>query len=569
MTPTRPTTLAYPASPLARELRSLLDATGWFDDGALCVLQLSWAPIYQQERVGSGLNLVASHLAAALRSRGARIAAIASGLTYRPFSGPHLAADRAWRNCACFNLINSTNLATGNFNFRNVNGQQSAPVDTRLLIDFARAAGVQVAHIHSFEGFPFDIVRALKGVGVPVVYTPHNYYALCPQIDLNRSERRVCDDFEGGNACVNCLAAPDPTTERRYRARLQALDAALGPGSYHALTNATRNAPRAFTNWITGGDARPHAPSTQPTGDSAIQATREAPKPDAPTPMHIKQADAHDPARINRLLNGDHHLRVLNAYGQRRVAAVDALNHATAVLCPSAFLLETHAAMGVSRDRLVHLPIALPHLDQLRAQAQSAPDQDLAPWRSTDPRPLRLCFLGTVHPNKGLMTLLRAVLSLTPSERDRIHLLVHATGGDEPLRRWLANVPQVAFLGAYDLARLASLAREYDVALFPNAGLDNSPLVVLEHLNLGKFTLASDLGGVTGLINPANGMRIPASDPAAWATALRALIHGDVNIPAPNQVRAASNLRCFEGFAHDTLVYLRRAALASHNQSAS
>jgi glycosyltransferase involved in cell wall biosynthesis len=287
---------------------------------------------------------------------------------------------------------------------------------------------------------------------------------------------------------------------------------------------------------------------------------RKAPGHDSPTPPHIKEAEPHDPARIDRLLRGDHHLRVLNAYGQRRVAAVDALNHASAILCPSAFVLETHAAMGVSRERLVHVPLSLPHLDELRANAVVARDHDEVPWRASDSRPLRICFLGTVHPNKGLMTLLRAVLSLTPSERDRIHLLVHATGGDEPLRRWLAHVPQVAFLGPYDLSRLASLSREYDVAAFPNAGLDNSPLVVLEHLNLGKFTLVSDLGGVTGLINPGNGVRVAATDPAAWASAIRDLINGEVSIPTPDQVRAASGLRCFEGFAHDTLVYLRRAA---------
>lgn len=563
MTTPQPAKMPYPASPLSRDARALLEKTGWFDDGALRVLQLSWAPIHAQERVGSGLNLVASSLASHLRTRGVRIAAIASGLTYRPFSGPHLASDRAWRGCACFNLVNATNLATGNFNFRNVNAQQAAPVDTRLIVDFARSAGVQVVHLHSFEGLPFDIVRSLKGAGVACVYTPHNYYALCPQIDLNRNERRVCDDFEGGNACVKCLGSPDPKVERRYRGRLQAVDAALGCGSYAALTHAARNLPRSFKNWMTGGAPAPHSPHATVARENPPSSSSELPKPDAPTPAHIKEADAHESARVDRLLRGDHHLRVLNAYGQRRVAAVEALNHASAILCPSAFLLEVHAAMGVSRDRLIHVPISLPHLDELRTRAQADAYHALPPWRASDSRPLRLCFLGTVHPNKGLMTLLRAVLSLTPAERERIHLLVHATGGDEPLRRWLANVPQVAFLGPYDLTRLQSLAREYDVGVFPNAGLDNSPLVVLEHLSMGKFTLASDLGGVTGIINPANGVRIPASDPIALAGAIRAMINGEVAIPTPDQVRAASPLRCFEGFAHDTLVYLRRAAAQS------
>lgn len=556
MTTPRTSNLAQ-LQPLSRDMRALLNSADWFSPGSLRVLQLSWAPIHARGSVGSGLNLVASHLASHFRKTGARVAAIASGRQYRAFTGPHLRADRVWNGCACVDLVNSTNLATGDVNFRNVQGQQRAPVDERLVVDFARAAGVQVAHVHSFEGLSFGIVRALHAAKIPVVYTPHNYYALCPQIDLNRDERRVCDDFEGGNACVKCLAAPDPSSERRYRARVQGVDAAFGPDAYAALSRMARRAPRSFRDWMTGGPV--HRISMEE--DAASGGAAEVPTPDAATPRFMKEAQAHDPSRVERLLRGEHHLRVLNAYGQRRVAAVEALNGAHSILCPSAFLLDTHAAMGVSRERLVHVPLGLPHLDHLRQMSALAPGHDQVPWRPSDIRPLRLCFLGTVHPNKGLLTLLRAIMTLTQAERDRIHLLVHATGGDAPVREWFKDVPQVAFLGPYDQARLASLAREYDVAVFPNAGLDNSPLVLLEHLSLGKFTLASDLGGPTGFITHAvNGLRVPASNPAAWAAAIGSILRGDVALPSADAVRAASPLRCFDAFAHDVLVYLRRAA---------
>jgi glycosyltransferase involved in cell wall biosynthesis len=549
---------------LARDVDELLGACGWWDAGVTRVLLLGWAPLHEGARVGSGLNLVAGALATRLRERGFRVASIASGLRYSLVRRSGLVADCAWRGCACIDYVNSPNLATGNYNFRNVDAQRASPQQAAVLVRFAHAARVDVVHVHSFEGYGFDVGPALRNAGVPLVVTPHNYYAVCPQIDLNAREREVCGDYEGGLRCVGCIAAPEPSREARYRARVQTVDRACGVGAYQAarvhggacVRTVGRAVGRVLGRVRGGGDDRAHA------GEIAAAMGWQS-----GLPPHVKEAGAHDAAREVAVRSAENaaavHLRVLNEYGSRRVAGVAAMNAAEAVLCPSSCVMDVHRAMGVEAGRLVHVGLGLPHLDELRARALAEPYGDAPSWRSGDARPLRLAFLGTVHPNKGLATVLRAVLGLTREERARVHVLVHASGGDEPYRAWMREVPEVAFLGGYTLERLRSLWREYDVGLFPNAGLDNSPLVVLEHLNAGKPVLASDLGGVRDLVRHGrNGWLAAASDAGAWRDALRQLLSGEWALPAAAEVVAASPLRGFDAFAHDVEVYVRRAVEA-------
>src|SRR5204863_1893103 len=88
-----------------------------------------------------------------------------------------------------------------------------------------------IVHVHSLEGFGFDLIGAIKGTGVPVMITPHNYYWLCPQVDLLRHERQVCEDYEGGKRCVGCLTEPNYAEELRSRRLRQTGRRIFGDGT--------------------------------------------------------------------------------------------------------------------------------------------------------------------------------------------------------------------------------------------------------------------------------------------------------------------------------------------------
>jgi glycosyltransferase involved in cell wall biosynthesis len=416
----------------------------------------------------------------------------------------------------CFDVVNSPVLSTGNFQFNDPRGQVSSPALTDALLTFLSAEGCDVLHVHALEGYPLDLVARARGAGFPVVVTPHNYFALCPQVDLLHREREVCVDYDGGRRCVGCLRMPDPGAEMRRRAKLNSARRLMGDG-LAGVAKAVGRSLRAWTRASSSG--------------IGLDGARPGPEDDQPE---------------RAILAGEGvHLRVLNEYGERRRAGVDALRGADLVLPPGPFLLRVHEAMGVGRDKLRLCPLGLPHLDALRRATRAGPDA--APWRPEGDGPLRLTYFGNCWANKGLAVLVGAIEVLGPS--DRFAVEVHASGDDSPFRARLRGFSQVTFHGAYDAPRQAAALEHAHASVLAGLGLENSPLVILEALAAGRFVIASDRGAVPDFVRDGvNGLLFRAGDPVALARAIQTVLDGRVALPRRHAVLESSPSTTFEQF---------------------
>lgn len=508
---------------------------------SLRIAMLGWACLSLQEREGTGYNLHASELAAELARRGHRVSYLRSGIDYSLRPGMSIAPRETWRGVECFDLVNSPNLAIGMFNFRNVAAQISSPEQSALVVEWLRECAVQVVHIHSLEGYSFDLIAAVRTAGIPVAVTPHNYFSLCPQVDLLYREQTVCTDYEGGLRCEHCLPTPEPTSEIRGRRWTQST-----PGMLRSLV--LRGSRRALTGLeqksaILGGGP-PH---------------EEPFLPETPTPA---PRTVNRPCVNARLLTGDHHLTVLNNYGERRRGGVHALSSASVVLCPSRFLLGVHTAMGVDPRVLRHVQLGQPHFDAIAAAARASAFDARSPWQAnTADRPLRFGFFGSTRYNKGLDVFVNAITLMDPALRVRCHFHIRASGDVRRHRAALRPIPQASFCGGYTPWDLPSAVGDFDIGVVPTIGLENSPLVVMEHLHAGKFTIASELGGVLDFIRPGiNGLLTPAGDAAALAESMADLLRGKVAVPSPAAVRTASGLRMFPSYGDEVEGILRELA---------
>jgi glycosyltransferase involved in cell wall biosynthesis len=487
------------------------------------IAMLGWAWVPLQEREGTGYNLVVSELAAGLVREGHRVYYLRSGMTYSVRAGAHVELRDMWRGVGCFDLCNAPNVATADRNFRNVLPQIASPAHTAMVLDWVRAVRADVVHVHSMEGFGFDLIPALRAAHIPVVVTPHNYYYLCPQVDLMRGERETCVDYDGGRRCEGCIPAPEPGEERRRRRWEQSADRVLGPGFYrHALAARATLAGRLH---LGHGPARVASPASPGVG-------------------------VFEPGPAEPLFSAGGHLKVLNKYGERREAGVGALNAAGLVLCPGRFLMRVHEAMGVEPARLRHVPLGLPHVDAIAASAAESPFADRTPWSPVGAtRPLRLGYFGSTKPNKGLAVLVRAMEAMPASVRERCVVVVHAAGEDGAFRAALAGRPDVEFAGPYRTDQLPAALRGVEVGLFPNLGMENCPLVLLEMLAAGKFVVASALGAPTDWVRPGRtGVLVPPGDAEALAGAITDLVEGRTVIPSVNEVRRASPVPTFREF---------------------
>lgn len=527
---------------------------------------LGWARLGAQAREGSGYNLNASELATGLAMSGHTVFYLRSGMHYSVLrSGVFIRETEVWRDIRCFTLYNSRNLSPAATNFNNPDQERSSPRDNAEVLAWLRRVGAEIVHVHSLEGYALDLIGAIRDAELPVIITAHNYHYACPQVDLLHAETECCLDYDGGRRCVGCLQAPEPRRARRNRAIVQGVEGLVGP----ELAAALRNAARLTTRRLRGEGRRQTPAEDIIKPDPETARGFDAGGPDHPgtidlglavTPRDKLSELGRAPADANEVFerSGEVHLRVLNRYGERRRAGIEALNRASLVTPPSAFMCRAYRAMGVEPERLRHVRLGQPHFDQINRRARRSPFYATRPWSpETARRPLRVAFWGTTRNNKGFGVLARAIQRLARHDRQRCHFLVHAGGGDWAYRKMLSPYPEVSFLGGYDPVQLIAGGGEYDLAVLPHIWFENSPLVMLEHLHAGKFILSSRLGGpVDWIVEPGdpdaeangglgNGLLFPAGDPDALASCIARVVRGEVTLPSPAEVHRVSTLRSY------------------------
>jgi glycosyltransferase involved in cell wall biosynthesis len=185
------------------------------------------------------------------------------------------------------------------------------------------------------------------------------------------------------------------------------------------------------------------------------------------------------PAVLNRCKKGGVLPSTLAALETYVHKAFHLLDYVSFFLAPSRFLKAKFLQGGVSAQRLVHLPYFIPD-DHFRLNGR---DQGY------------LLFLGKLDRVKGIFPLLKAAhLSRVP--------LVLAGRADEDLKRQLpeflpATTQYVGFQNREAVKHLLAGAR---ALVLPSIWYENQPFVILEAFAAGKPVIASDLGGMTELL---------------------------------------------------------------------
>ena len=428
-----------------------------------------------------------------------------------------------------------------------MNTERHCERTSNLVLSWLRSIGADIVHAHSLEGLSLDLIPAIESAGIPVICTTHNYWFACPQVDLLHNEHEVCFDYDGGRRCESCLQAPNPRTRRLKRGLGQSVQGLAG----QVIAGHVRTTGSAVARVV----RRKHVLEPVPSDElrflgyenGAVEAARDAEGAASTygvriTPGEVPKAPPILPNDTNdRVLAARNvHLTVLNDFGKRRQDGIAALNAATLVTPPSDFLGRVHEAMGLAPTKRRTVRLGQPHFDRMHRAAIDLPGYDRAPWTPDTPNPLRLAFFGTVRPNKGLRVLADAIARLPGDVRRRCRFHIRAAGGDWGFRKLLSGYPQVQFAGAYDLIQRAASVSEYDVGILPHIWMENSPLVLLEHLHAGKMVITSNLGGPPEWIverdGARNGLLFPSGDPDKLAECIGTIVRGDVEIPSPRRI---------------------------------
>ena len=170
---------------------------------------------------------------------------------------------------------------------------------------------------------------------------------------------------------------------------------------------------------------------------------------------------------------------------------------------------------------------ATPSRLMLSRQGTSARPRVHAP--AADPSaPLRLAFVGRLHPTKGVDVVLKALASRPEL---RATLDVYGVAQDASAMRYAAELRSLAagdarirFLSAVPRADVVPTLAAYDATVVPSQWLETGPLTVLESFAAGLPVIGSNLGGVAELVShDRDGWLVPHADVGAWATAIERL----------------------------------------------
>ncbi|HGY92356.1 MAG TPA: glycosyltransferase [Planctomycetes bacterium] len=321
-----------------------------------------------------------------------------------------------------------------------------------------RGFAPDIVHVHSMLSFSLAFLADLRDQGIPVIYTSHNYWPVCPRMYLFQGDLTLCSGpAESGVNCAVCTgatSAADDFSRRREASR------------------------EIFASAVTEHIAVSHR-----VRELFIQA-------------------GHDPANISVL--------------QQQPEGVDALWRETG-------------------SRRVPAP---------------APAEN---------RPLRIAFIGSLLPQKGVHVLVKALQALPPGT---VTASIHGSGPEayvDALRE-LDPTGSCRFLGRFETGDLPRLLAEADLLAVPSIWEDCAPLVVAEGLAARLPILGSRIGGIPDFVEDGvTGLLVPPGDVPAWTEALHRFVREPQLLP--RMQGAIAPPRGFEAYL-DALVERYEAALA-------
>lgn len=102
-----------------------------------------------------------------------------------------------------FEIINSLPLPL----FKGIKQPKDFMMSGPILIysNFLEKIRPDVIHIHTLMGLHKEFVDSAKKLNIKLIYTTHDYFGICPTINLYREkDDTICNNYENGKGCIEC-----------------------------------------------------------------------------------------------------------------------------------------------------------------------------------------------------------------------------------------------------------------------------------------------------------------------------------------------------------------------------
>lgn len=175
------------------------------------ILYYNWVPFDDDENRGGGVTVYQKNLIEELiKENKYEIYFLCSGLSYN-FSRKHAFIEKYsncfGNKCHSYRIVNSPVLSPAYYNFKNVQKYLTDRTLLKIFDEFFEKNGpFDIIHFNNFEGLSLSVFELKKKYPqTKFVYSLHNYYSFCPQVNLWKNESENCQNNHDGKDCVNCV----------------------------------------------------------------------------------------------------------------------------------------------------------------------------------------------------------------------------------------------------------------------------------------------------------------------------------------------------------------------------
>lgn len=126
-----------------------------------------------------------------------------------------ISSPRTMDGIVCFQLVNAEPVSLL-YGIKNPKDFVAQSISLKSFERFYNEFKPDVLHLHTLMGMPEDALLFFKKKGVRIVYTSHDYFGICPKVNLINQNGDLC---EGPSAekCSKCNAEAPSTLFLRLR----------------------------------------------------------------------------------------------------------------------------------------------------------------------------------------------------------------------------------------------------------------------------------------------------------------------------------------------------------------
>jgi glycosyltransferase involved in cell wall biosynthesis len=433
------------------------------------ILYYNWAPYFEEPVQGGGVSVYCKNLIDYLTNQDKlKITFLYSGFDYnylRPDCYIRKAKNKMHPKVSTFSIVNSSIPAPSHLSFYDPKGNVSSyEVDKCFQQFLLEQEPFNVIHFQNLEGLTANCLKIAKESGAKVVFSLHNYWALCPQVNLWKLESNPCFDYLEGRACIACLPSKPAVTLNLHFRKLTFLGNLVGLNDQALLLKALRKIfARTYYFW------------------------------------QLLKIYSQSPLKKSQEFVGKDLPQHSQDYHERRTEIISLINtYVDVAVSVSERTASIYSKYGVEPKRLT--------VNYIGTQAHDfqVPLCNRADYSSE--KPFRLIYMGPSRPDKGFYFLLEALRSLSKEELNLLSLTVAGkiTDGAElemsvehrgKLLSLAQSLHHFHYIAGYTYKDIPNILKEIHLGIVPPLWEDNLPQVTFELLACKVPVLCSNRGG--------------------------------------------------------------------------